>query len=843
MSDNLDFYSTASVEQSLQKLNTTPAGLSAAEAKARLEQFGYNTISEKKELGVIVEFLSHFKNPLIIILLSAALISGYLGETKSLVVIVVMILASVILDFFEEHSANNAAKKLKEKVSVTTTVIRGGNKLETKASQICAGDIIFLSSGDLVPADARIIEADDLFVNQSALTGESYPQEKTPEVLVAATETDSRNTNIVFLGSSVVSGTATAVVFQTGQNTEFGKIAKSILEKGSNDEFELGITKFGFFITKVILAITLLVFLANAVLHHNFLESFIFAIAIAVGVTPELLPMVMSITMARSSQRMAKSGVIVKKLSSIPNFGSMDILCTDKTGTLTEDNIQLVNYTDIFGKHDETVFIYTYLNSTYQTGVKNPLDNAVLTYKKTDIAAYKKTEEIPFDFVRKMMSIAVLGPNGRVMITKGAPEAVISHCTHYYRGGKTYPLTEDMKQTAFDYYKKLSAEGYRVLALATKPNLAAKDKYTIADEADLTLTGLVSFLDPAKTDVRKVLLKLEKYGIEIKVITGDNELVTEKICRDVGLEVRGVMSGSELATLSNDALAVRAEATTIFARFSPDEKNRIIAVLRGRGHVVGYMGDGINDAPSLKTADVGISVNNAVDIAKETADIILTKKHLGVVIEGVIEGRRAFGNTMKYIMMGLSSNFGNMFSVLGAVVYLPFLPMLPIQILFNNFIYDISQITIPWDNVDADWLNKPKKWNLAFVKKFMYVFGPISSVFDLLTFYILFSVFQLGESAFQTGWFIESLATQTLVIHIIRTKRLPFIQSRASNLLIFSTVTAVIIGWLTPYTPLGDIFNFSPLPWYVMLTIAGLVIVYLGIVEIAKRILYRRDAI
>ncbi len=840
MSKNLEFFSSQPVDKIFRKLKTTKNGLSPSEVIARQKQFGKNMISEKKEVGVVLEFLSHFNNPLVLILLAAASISAYLGEVKNFVVIVIMVGAGVILDFIEEHSANNAAKKLKEKVSITTTVVRGGKKAEIKSSEVCIGDIIFLSSGDLVPADARIIEADDCFVNQSALTGESFPGEKFAEIQGDTNTSDASKSNILFLGSGIVSGTALAVVYQIGAATEFGKIAASILEKDDKSEFELGITQFGFLIMKIIMAIVLIIFLGNALVHRDILQSFIFAVAIAVGVTPELLPVIMSITMARSSKRMSKSGVIVKKLSSIPNFGSMDILCTDKTGTLTEDNIQLVTYTDIAGKNDEKVFLYTYLNSVYQTGVKNPLDKAVLEYKKADMDAYVKTEEIPFDFVRKMMSIAVLGPEGRILITKGAPEEVIKKCSVYKKGAKEFPFTPKIREDALTYYRDLSTQGYRVLALATKYNLPEKKNYTVKDEDDLVLMGFVAFLDPAKKDVSNVLAKLKEYGVEVKVITGDNELVTKKICQEVGLKVRGIMLGKDIATLSDDALAVRAEKATIFARFSPDEKKRVVSVLRGRKHVVGFMGDGINDAPSLKAADVGISVDNAVDIAKETADIILTKKHLAPILEGVIEGRRAFGNTMKYIMMGLSSNFGNMFSVIGALFYIPFLPMLPVQILLNNFIYDCSQVTIPWDSVDEDWIKKPRRWNLPFIKKFMYVFGPISSVFDLLTFFVLFSLFHLGEASFQTGWFMESLATQALVIHIIRTRQLPFVQSNASKLLTISTVGAVAIGWLIPYTPLGALFGFSPPPVQVLFVIAGLVVLYLLLVEGMKRLFYRK---
>lgn len=835
MKNTTNTFSAKSVKEVLEELKSQKTGLSSHEVQKRLAQYGKNTITEKKEVGIVLEFLSHFANPLIIVLLCAAAISAYFGEMKNFVVIVVMTLASVILDFFEEHNANDAAKKLQEKVSISATVIRDNKKQEIKSSEICVGDIIFLSSGDLIPADARIIESTDLFVNQSTLTGESYPQEKT--AAAETKETKNENRNILFLGTNVVSGTALAVVFQTGANTEFGKISKSVLQKEEKSEFELGITKFGFLITKIIIILVIIIFFGNALMQRDILQSFIFAIAIAVGVTPELLPVIMSITMARGSQKMAKSGVIVKKLSSIPNFGSMDILCTDKTGTLTEDKIELVSYTDIYGSEDEEVFLDTYLTSFHQTGVKNPLDKAVLCYKKANIKEYKKVREIPFDFTRKMMSVCVKGKEGEIVITKGAPESVFEHCTHYQKRNKLVPFNTQIKNQANTYYNELSKEGYRVLAVAKKYIHSKKDH---ENEGNLTLLGFVAFLDPAKQDVEKVLQSLASHGVEVKVITGDNELVTQKICKDINLTIKGILLGHDIENLSDEKLGIQAEKTTIFARFSPEQKNRVIIALRKKGHVVGYMGDGINDAPSLKSADVGISVDHAVDVAKEAADIILTEKHLKPIIAGIIEGRKSFGNTMKYLMMGLSSNFGNMFSVLAAVFYLPFLPMIPIQILLNNFIYDFSQVTIPSDNVDNDWIRTPHKWNFDSVKKMMYIFGPISSFFDILTFIILFSVFHLTGSAFQTGWFLESLATQTLVIHVIRTKHLPFIQSRASKYLLGTTFFAVTLGWIIPYTQLGKIFHFSPLPLPIVLTIVGIVLTYLCVVEIIKRIYYKK---
>src|SRR3989338_329977 len=835
MSQLFETYSACSAEQVFSDLQSSIDGLSDEEARRRLFKNGLNTISDKKELGIVLEFLSHFKSPLILILSAATVISLYFGQVTNSIIVIIMILASVCLDFFEEHSAGNAAKKLKEKVTSTATVIRSGEKKEVKTAELCVGDVLFFSSGDLIPADAMAFEANDFFVNQSALTGESFPKEKYP----CGVGTDN-SSHVLFLGSSVVSGTARAVVFATGKQTEFGKIAETLLKKHQKSDFEIGIDHFGFFISKIILFLVMVIFFVQALMHGDILESFMFAVAIAVGVTPELLPVILSVTMARGSERMAKDGVIVKRLSAIPNFGSMDVLCTDKTGTLTEDKIHLVNFTDAFGVKDDRVLLYTHLNSFHQTGVKNPLDKAVLDFDQQEIDAYEKVEEIPFDFVRKLMSVAVLGPQGLTLITKGAPEEVIAKCSSYQQGNTSTPLTREAAAKALAYYESQSGDGYRVLAVAIRLDIPKKQQYTKEDESDLTFLGFVSFLDPAKKDVKNVLIELEQYGIEIKIITGDNELVTKKICTDIGLPIKGILLGKDISTMTDDALRARAEETTIFARFTPDEKNRVIMALRSGGHVVGYMGDGINDAPSLRTADVGISVNTAVDVAKESADIILTQKGLESIVRGVVEVRRSFGNTMKYIMMGLSSNFGNMFSVLGAVFYLPFLPMLPIQILFNNFVYDVSQLTISSDNVDADWVKTPRKWDMKRLKHYMFTFGLISSVFDFVTFFLLFSVFHLNQSMFQTGWFLESLSTQALVVHVIRTRKIPFLQSRPSKWLLISTFACVAVGWTIPYTPIGSFLHFSSLPLPILFSLMGIILVYLIMVEIGKRVFYRK---
>lgn len=829
----------------LRTLGSSPNGLSSQDAKARLEIHGKNEIAAAKETPIGWQFLAYFKNPLIVILLVAAAISAFMQDVASACIIAVLAFCSVILDFFEEYSAGQAAKKLKEKVKNAACVIRDGKQKEINVSLVVRGDILFLNAGDMIPADARIIKADDLFIDQSALTGESYPCEKT-DGGGAGGDAEKR---ILYAGTSVISGEATAIVIRTGSATEFGKVAANLIRPEPKSEFEIGTAKFGIFIAKIVLYLVLFIFFFNVLRHlgdgaqfqYRVVESFLFAVAIAVGVTPELLPMIVSVTMARGSLRMSKRGVIVKKLSAIPSFGSMDVLCTDKTGTLTENKIALVTYVDIDNKNSEELLRNAYINSHFESGIENPLDQALVEFKKFPVQGLKKIDEIPFDFERRILSVIVQDGKNHLMISKGSPESLLSRCAFVRRQGKRAKFTGAAQELAVERYHALSAQGNRVLAVAVKEIKSnKKDSYIKADEEKLELLGFVSFLDPAKRGVGEVLAGLNSIGIEIKIITGDNELVTQKVCADVGLGIKGILTGKDIDHLTDTALRIRALRTTVFARCSPIQKNRVISALRAKGRVVSYLGDGINDAPSLKAADVGITVDNGVDVAKEAADIVLTKKDLAVLKDGVIEGRKVFGNTMKYIMMGMSSNFGNMFSAAGAVIFLPFLPMLPIQILLNNFLYDLSQVTIPADNVDEDWLKKPHRWNIDFIKKFMLFFGPVSSMFDFMTFFVLFRLFSSSENVFQTGWFMESLATQVLVIHMIRTRKTPFAESRASKYLMASTLACVALGWLIPYTALGGFFRFQPLPLSLVVVLALIVGCYLAVVEGVKRFFYRR---
>ncbi|MFN7160550.1 MAG: magnesium-translocating P-type ATPase [Candidatus Gracilibacteria bacterium] len=819
-------------------LATNEKGLTSIDASARLLEFGRNILVEEKKTWAVFEFIKQFKDPLILILLFASVISYIRGEVIDGSIVMLIILVSTCLNFFQERQASHAAEKLKAQLANTATVIRDQKPIEISFKDVVPGDILVLNAGDLIPADARILESKDFFVNESSLTGESLPSEKSSDTIRNGQGSLSDLHNIVFSGTNVVTGSAHAVVLATGGDTEFGKIAKTLDERPIPSEFSQGIHQFSFLILKLTIAIVLFVFLFNSLVKHDIMGSFMFAIAIAVGLTPELLPMIMSITMGRGALKMADKGVVVKKLLSIPNLGSMNILCTDKTGTLTQGRIDLVKYEDAFGNNSEEVLRFAYLNSAYQTSIENPMDEAVLRYKREDVSEYEKVDEIPFDFVRKKMSVVVSKDKVRYLVTKGAPEEILKDSVFVQSGDTEISLEGKVREDILKRYADLSREGYRVVAIAYK-KVAEKPVYHTEEESEMTLLGFIAFLDPAKQDVKEVVEALKERGVAIKIITGDNELVTEKICKDLGIPVEGIILGGHLASLTDDAIRVVAMKNTIFARFSPDEKNRIIMALKASGYVVGYMGDGINDAPSLQTADIGISVNNAVDVAKESADIILTQKSLKVLLDGIEEGRKTFGNSMKYIMMGISSNFGNMFSVLGAVILLPFLPMLPIQILLNNLLYDVSQMTLPEDHIDPEYTLRPKRWNMGFVKKFMLTFGLISSFFDFVTFGLLYYVFQANAAMFQTGWFIESLATQTLIIHVIRTKKIPFIQSRPHWALVASTFAIVILGWVLPFTPLGSVFGFVALPWYVLLALAGVVCVYLLTVEVGKRIFYR----
>ncbi len=830
--DTLFTQAQLSAEEAIRLLQSDSVqGLSNEEAEARSKQYGSNTVDTSKSKNDLLLFLSNFKNPLTLILLAATIVSFGTGEITNGGIILGIIMFSVLLDFFQQRQAGNAAENLKQIVKNTITVIRNGNEQQVMPELLCPGDIVLLNAGKIVPADARIIESSDLYINQSSLTGESFPCEKSaaPVTGLSQDATIAALTNIVFMGSSVISGSARVVVLRTGISTEFGKIVKTLVVREPETSFMHGMKQFGYLILRVTLFLVLFIFLINAFRKHDVFEAFMFSLAIAVGLTPELLPMVMSVTMARGALNMAKKGVIIKKTTSIPNFGSMDVLCTDKTGTITEDKIELATCIPVKGIEEQQLLTLAWLNSKLQTGVKNPLDNAIMDHVTPAASPYSKIDEIPFDFIRRRMSVAVDYNNTKLLICKGAPEAI-------FQGIKEGSVAE---KDFMDQYEALSAQGFRVLAVATK-NIGTQKVFTKEDEQDFDFLGFITFLDPPKKDAGVVIAALREIGVEVKIITGDSAIVTQKICEQIGLPVKGIMQAHEVENMSDEALQLKARETTIFGRFSPEQKNRVIRALKVHHHAVGYMGDGINDVPSLRTADIGISVHNSYDVVKDAAGIILTQKDLSVLKAGILEGRKTFGNTMKYILMGLSSNFGNMFSVAAATLFLPFLPMLPVQILTNNFLYDASQLTIPSDNVDEQYTSKPHQWNQVIIRKYMFYFGLLSSVFDMITFYLLYSYFSVTPEQFRTGWFIESLSTQILVVFIIRTHRTPFFKSKPSAALTASTLSCLAIGWLLILLPAGKTIGFQLLPLPVLTTIVLLVIIYLLCAELTKWLLFRK---
>lgn len=832
------------IAELLRALNATPSGLTTDEALRRLAQYGPNQVAQAQRLTALREVLVFLLNPLVVILLVASVISAVLGDVTDAGIIAVIVLLSVTLNFVQSYRSQRAADRLRNMVATHATVLRNGNWSEIPISQVVPGDVVRLSAGDLVPGDARLLDAKDLSVNQSALTGESFPADKAAGELAArdgAPTPVSEATNAAFLGTSVVSGSSTAIVVRTGVSTEFGQIGQRLSGRSAQTEFERGTRGFGLLISRTVIFLVIFVFFTNTIAHRGTLESFLFAVALAVGLTPEFLPMIVSVTLAQGALRMSRNKVIVKHLPSIENFGSMDILCTDKTGTITAGEVHLAGHLDWRGQPEPYVLTLACLNSSLETGIKNPLDQAISSAQPADMPPAEKVDEIPFDFSRRRLSVVVAMEGKRLLITKGAPEAMLPACTAFRRDGVEVALDATARDAAHETFEKLSAEGFRLLAVAYRA-VGEQAAYSTADEKELVLAGFVTFLDPPAETAATALKALRADEVEVKILTGDNELVTRHVCELVGLKTGRIVLGSQLRTMTDDALATLAERTSVFARVSPDQKNRIILALKSRGHVVGFMGDGINDAPSLRTADVGISVAGAVDVAKDAADIILMESSLEVLHRGVIEGRKSFGNITKYVLMGTSSNFGNMFSMAGATLFLPFLPMLPSQILLNNFLYDLSQVTIPTDTVDLTYLKKPKRWNIGFIQRFMFLFGPLSSAYDFLTFFILLHFFQASEALFHTGWFIESLATQTLVIFVIRTAGNPF-KSRPSVALTVSVAFSVALALALVLSPLGGDLGFTTPPPAFFGALVAMVATYLGLVEIAKRWFYRHAAL
>lgn len=829
-------------------LETSLNGLNAETVEERIEKFGFNEISHEKERGWLWRLLLAAKNPLVILLLVLATIAFLTEDIRSGIVMTLMVILGVTLRFIQETKADNAAAKLKAMINVTATVIRDGIQEEVALKNLVPGDIIVLSAGDMIPADVRILSAKDLFLIQASLTGESLPVEKYDYCETRENVNPIELCNIAYLGTSIESGSATAAVVTTGSQTYFGTMSKSIEGEKIQTSFEKGVNRFTWLMIRFMVIMVPLVFIINGLTKHNWVEAFFFALAVAVGLTPEMLPMIVSVSLSKGAILMSKKKVIVKRLNAIQNFGAMNILCTDKTGTLTLDKVILEHHCDVVNEEDDSVLLDAYLTSHFQTGLKNVLDRAILqqshVIKEISINQFQKIDEIPFDFSRRMMSVVVKTPEGTCrLLTKGAPEEIFKRCTQFELHNEILPMDPILIEDLKEEYEALSRDGFRVLAIAYK-NMEQKTTYTKTDENDLVLKGYVAFLDPPKDTAAPAILALQKHGVKVKILTGDNDLVTKKICFEVGLPTDRILLGDQVENMDDKELAQTASEVAVFARLSPSHKERIIRVLREKGNVVGFMGDGINDAHALKAADVGISVDTAVDIAKESADVILLEKSLMVLEEGVLEGRKVFVNILKYVRMGASSNFGNMFSVLGASAFLPFIPMAPIQVLTNNLLYDFSQVPIPTDDVDPEQITKPRPWNIDEIKRFILFIGPISSIFDYTTYFIMLYIFNCWDpskaSLFQTGWFVESLMTQTLIIHVIRTNKIPFIQSRPSWPLIVTTVLVMTAGMLLPFSPLAKPLGFEQLPPLYWPLLALTLLCYIILTQGVKMLLLRK---
>ena len=872
VSKSVDELATIGVEALFQRLGTTEAGLNEEEAESRLDEFGPNEVAAEERHTWVHRLFTASRNPLVILLTVLAAVSYGTGDLRAGTVMLLMVILGLSLRFVQESRADAAAAKLKAMISVTATAVRGGEAKEIPIRQLVPGDIVQLCAGDMIPADVRLLSAKDLFIIQATLTGESLPVEKMEAPDTREGVSLLERSNICFLGTSVESGTAKAVVIATGSKTYFGQIAKSLVGQQVETSFDRGVKKFTWLMIRFMLVMVPLVFVINGLTKHDWREAFFFSMAVAVGLTPEMLPMIVSVCLSKGAMAMSKKKVIVKRLNSIQNFGAMDVFCTDKTGTLTMDHIILELHCDVYKKENEEVLRDAYVISHFQTGLKNVLDRAVLKYtelrRELSLEKYSKIDEIPFDFSRRMMSVVVDGPNGeRQLLTKGAPEAVFKKCAHFEYEGEIFPMEPLLVGDLVEELNELNKDGFRVLAVANK-KVEKRAAYSKADEDGLVLTGYLAFLDPPKETAAKAIAVLNQHGVTVKVLTGDNDLVTRKVCTEVGIQSEKILLGNEVEKMSDAELSESVDRLNVFARLSPAHKQRIVKALQKKGHTVGFMGDGINDAPALRAADVGVSVDNAVDIAKESADVILLEKSLMVLEEGVLEGRKVFVNILKYIRMGASSNFGNMFSVIGASAWLPFVPMAPIQVLTNNLLYDFSQVPIPTDNVGPQQTAKPRPWNIGEIAKFIVVIGPISSIFDYTTYAMMWFIFKCNQlnlpptseiaarfantsdveqsyaaALFHTGWFVESLMTQTLIIHVIRTNLIPFIQSRASWQLTLTTVIIMAFGAYLPYSPLAASLGFVPLPTLYWPLLLLTLLCYVGLTQVIKTWLVRKTLI
>lgn len=835
-------------EALLVSLQTRASGLTQSEAERRARISGPNEVAKEKQQSWVMRLLLIIRNPLVILLVVLSSISFFTGDSRAGSMMAAMVILSVTLRFYQEARADSAAAKLKAMIHVTATVVREGIASEIPLRDLVPGDIVKLSAGDMIPGDVRVLSANDLFVSQGSMTGESAPVEKFQEAEDRPVASPAELKNTCFMGTSVQSGTATVVIVTTGDQTYLGTMASAITEDEPPTSFDQGLDRFTWLMIRLMAVMVPLVFLLNGFTKHDWKGAFFFAMAVAVGLTPEMLPMIVSVCLSKGALAMGRKKVIVKRLNAIQNFGGMDVLCTDKTGTLTEDRVVLMRHCNVAGRETDEVLLAGYLISHFQTGLDNLLDRAILDspdFKQHALVEkFKKLDEVPFDFTRRMMSVLLENPEGHaVLLTKGAPEEMFLQCSHFELDGKKSPMEASLIVGLHQEYESLSNGGFRVLAVATK-EMPGKGACSRDDECELVLRGYVAFLDPPKPTARLAIEALQRHGVSVKILTGDNQLISRKICMDVGLSADPMLLGGEVEKMSDAELAEAAEKASLFARLSPAHKRRLIQVLRSKGHVVGFLGDGINDAPALKAADIGISVDSATDIAKESADLILLERDLMVLEGGVVEGRKVFANILKYIRMGASSNFGNMFSVLGASAFLPFVPMLPIQVLTNNLLYDFSQVPIPMDSVDEEQVARPRPWNLDEIKRFILFIGPISSLFDYTTFFVMLWVFDCWDpsraAVFQTGWFVESLMTQTLIIHVIRTNKIPFVQSRASWPLTLTTLSIMAIGMWLPSSPIGPALGLTGLPTGYWPILGLTVFAYMGLTQTIKVWLLRK---
>jgi len=823
---------------SLASLDCETGGLSSELARRRLAAFGANALAETGRRPALLDLFAHLRSPLVLLLLVACAVSAAMGDRASAIVIAVIVLGSIVLDTVQERHAGDAVRRLRDSVALTAAVVRDGATAQVPADQIVPGDVVLPAAGDLGPADGRVLDARDFFVRQAALTGEAWPVEKHAGEVERRDGEIASATNAAFMGTSVLSGSARLLVCATGHATTFGGIAGTLRQARPATAFERGTRGFGEMVVKLTSMLVLLVVLANLYEHRPLADTFLFAVALAVGLTPELLPMIVSVTLARGALRMAARDVVVKRPAAIQNLGSMDVLCTDKTGTLTQACVRVEQHVDADGRADARVLELAWVNSHFESGLRSPLDDAILAAPGTTGTGWRKLDELPFGFERRRVSVLAENAGHRVLVLKGAPEDVLAACGSLQRGDEVVPLDAAARTSALARYDAFSRDGLRVLAVASRPMPADCEHLVPGDERDLVFVGFVVFLDPPKDGVAAALARLRALHVQVKVVTGDNEGVTRHVCAQVGLPVRRLLTGAQVEQLDDPALAALALRTDAFCRVSPAQKCRVLRALRSRGHVVGFMGDGVNDTPSLHEADVGISVDGAVDVAREAADMILLKRDLAVLGDGIVEGRRTFGNVMKYVMMATSSNFGNMLSMAAASLVLPFLPLLPMQILLNNLLYDASEVAIPFDEVDAAETARPHDWDPDFIRRFMLVFGPLSSVFDLGTFWLLRSGFDAGAALFRSGWFVESLATQVLVIFVLRTRSAPW-KSRPHPALVLGAIAVVAAAVALPYTPLAGPLGFAPMPPALLLAIAGVACTYVACAEAAKRLFHR----